>query len=446
MSLFAKSEQENLRRVQPLAARMRPRSLDEFIGQTHLLGEAGLLPALIRADRLGSLILYGPPGTGKTTLAHLLAQSTGRRFVTLSAIAVGVKELREALAEAREEVAAGGPATLLFIDEIHRFNRAQQDALLADVEAGIVSLVGATTSNPVFAISGALLSRSKVFEFRPLARDEIERLVTTALRDRERGLGDRGLSIEPEAIDVLSALTDGDARQSLATLEIAAELTEETGQQIGPAQIRAALVTRSHQYDVSGTEHFDCASALIKSLRGSDVDAAFYWLARMLASGEEIRFLCRRLVILASEDIGNADPQALLLAVACFTACEQVGLPEAKYMLAQTVAYLACAPKSNAATRAIGAALEDVASQRVVPVPRHLRSRPPVSEATAGTVPADPTNYVYSHDSESGIVAQEYLGIDRTYYDPVDRGFESELRARLRFIRQELGRTTPNSI
>ena len=439
MSLFAKAEQENLQRVQPLAARMRPRSLDEFLGQSHILGPAGLLRQLIQADRLGSLILYGPPGTGKTTLAQLLAQATGRRLLTLSAIAAGVKDLREALAEAREQVVTGGPATLLFVDEIHRFNRAQQDALLSDVEQGVVSLVGATTSNPVFAISGALLSRSKVFEFRPLSPEDIARLVDRALADRERGLGGRGLTIDPAAVDLLAALTDGDARQSLATLEIAAELAADGKRRIAPEHIRAAVATRSFQYDVSGTEHFDCASALIKSIRGSDVDAAIYWLARMLASGDEIRFLSRRLVILASEDIGNADPQALPMAVACFTGCEQVGLPEAKYLLAQTVAYLACAPKSNAATRAIQAALQDIAEQRVIPVPRHLQNRPAAPDERN----PDAAQYLYAHHAESGIVAQEYLGIDRVYYEPVDRGFESELRERLRFIREQLGKPSP---
>ncbi len=441
MSLFEPTEKANLARAQPLAARMRPHVLADFVGQQHFLGADGLLRKLIRADRLGSLIFFGPPGSGKTTLAHLLAAETGRRLVELSAISNGVKELRAVLARARDDLATGDRATILFVDEIHHFNRGQQDALLADVEEGVVSLIGATTSNPYFAINGALLSRSKLFEFLPLTAEEIQTLVRRALSDPVRGLGDRNLAIEEQAIEVLAHLSDGDARQALATLEIAAATATAEGSKISVQVVRDSMVKRAFNYDVTGDEHFDCASALIKSIRGSDVDAAVYWLARMLAGGEEIRFLCRRLVILGSEDIGNADPSALPLATACFTACEQIGLPEAKYLLAQTVTYLACAPKSNASTKAIASALDDVHNQRVVPVPRHLRSR---GYAGAKTL-KNGEGYKYSHDSSDGIVAQEYLGVDRQYYHPTDRGFEAELAKRLIEIRRKLKEAEPPS-
>jgi putative ATPase len=434
MSLFEQTERANRERARPLAARMRPRSLSEFVGQRHFLDPAGLLTRLIQADRLGSLIFFGPPGCGKTTLAQLLAGETGRRFVELNAISHGVKELREVLRQARDELSAGEPAWLLFVDEIHRFNRSQQDVMLADVEEGVISLIGATTSNPYFAINGALLSRSRIFEFQPLSREELEMVVRRALSDRQRGLGHPDWTIDPEAIDLLSELSDGDARQALATLEIAAATAPPGQARITAEGIRASTLKRAWNYDPSGSEHYDCASALIKSIRGSDADAAIYWLARMLAGGEELRFLCRRLVILASEDIGNADPRALPLAVACFTACEQVGLPESKYMLAQTVTYLACAPKSNASTRAISAALEDVENRRIVPVPRALRSSGYRGAASLG----HGLGYQYAHDAPEGVAAQEYLGVDRQYYQPVERGFESELASRMVQLRRML--------
>ena len=350
MSLFEQAEQQNIQRVQPLAARLRPQTLNDFVGQKHLLGPGRLLRRLIDADRIGSSIFFGPPGTGKTTLARILATETHRKFVQLSAVLHGVKDLREVLEQARNDLATGDRSTLLFIDEIHRFNRSQQDALLDDVEHGVVSLIGATTSNPFFAVNGALLSRSQLFSFEPLTLGDIKELVERALSDRKLGLGELGLNIDAAAIEVLSKISDGDARRVLSILEIAALSLPKSEKRLGVQAIRDSASERSYVYDSSGQEHYDCASALIKSLRGSDPDAALYWLARMLEGGEDIRFLCRRLVILASEDIGNADPHALPLAVSCFQACEQIGLPESKYILAQTVTYLACCPKSNAAT------------------------------------------------------------------------------------------------
>ena len=303
-----------------------------------------MLRQLVEADRLGSVIFYGPPGTGKTTLARILAGETKREFAQLSAIMHGVKDLREVLAAARDTLATEGRGTLLFIDEIHRFNRAQQDAMLDDVENGVVTLIGATTSNPFFAVNGALVSRSQVFQFEPLGDDEIQTIINRAIADRQRGLGDRQIEVDEAAMNYLAQTSDGDARKALSVFETAVISAGKTeGVKLSLNDIRNATGTRAFQYDATGDEHYDCASALIKSIRGSDPDAGIYWLARMLEGGEDIRFLCRRLIILASEDIGNADPQALPLAVACSQACEQIGLPECQLTLSQTVAYLACA-------------------------------------------------------------------------------------------------------
>ncbi len=439
MSLFESIEKANLDRAKPLAARMRPRGLDEFVGQQHFLGPDKLLRRLVTEDRLGSVIFFGPPGTGKTSLARILATETKREFAQLSAIMHGVKDLREILTQARDRLAAGGPGTLLFIDEIHRFNKAQQDALLADVEEGIVTLIGATTSNPFFAVIGALVSRSTIFQFEALSVEEIRKLLRTALCDRERGLGDQAIEFDDDALEHLAAVCDGDARQALSVLEtavfsLANPSQESASKHLTLAVIREAIAHRAIQYDATGDEHYDCVSALIKSIRGSDPDAGVYWLARMLEGGEEIRFLCRRLIILASEDIGNADPTALTLAVACSTACEQIGLPEAQLILSQTVTYLACAPKSNAATVAIGEAVKDIREGRIVPVPRDLRD----GHYSGGKQLGHGVGYQYSHDEPDGIAAQDYLGIEREYYRPVDRGFESELQQRLAEIRKKL--------
>jgi putative ATPase len=434
MSLFEKSERENLARTQPLAARMRPRKLSEFVGQQHFLGEGRLLFRLLQADRLGSMIFYGPPGTGKTTLARLLASESKQRFQQLSAINSGVKELREVLLAARDEVTAGGRATLLFIDEIHRFNKTQQDALLPDVEEGVVTLIGATTSNPFFAVNNALISRSRVFQFEALAVEDILILLKRAITDTQQGLGRYPMEVQPGALEFLAEVCDGDARQALSALEIAVLSSNDRPIMLSIDLMRESLQRRSVQYDPSGDEHYDCASALIKSIRGSDPDAGLYWLARMLAAGEDIRFICRRLVILASEDVGNADPQALPLAVACMQACEFVGLPECQLTLSQTVCYLACAPKSNAATTAIGKANHDIREGRILPVPRILRD---AHYAGAKSLEHG-DGYQYSHNAADGVAAQDYLGIDAEYYHPVDRGAEKEIGQRLAAIRAKL--------
>ncbi|MCO6046494.1 replication-associated recombination protein A [Aeoliella sp. ICT_H6.2] len=434
--LFAKAEEGNLKRVAPLPARMRPRTIKEFTGQQHLVGEGQLLWRLLKAQKLGSVIFYGPPGTGKTTLARLLAQHLSYNFRQLSAVTSGVKDLREVLEAARDNVATGGRPTLLFLDEIHRFNRAQQDALLPDVEDGVVILVGATTSNPFFAVNSALVSRSRVFEFQPLAPADIRTLLQQAIADPQRGLGQYKISAADEALDFLADICDGDARQALSTLEIAVLSSDPDS---GPVTLTKDLVAsavqrRAVSYDTSGDEHYDCASALIKSIRGSDPDAALYWLARMLEGGEDVRFVCRRLVILASEDIGNADPQALPLAVAAMQATEFVGLPECQLTLSQAVTYLACAPKSNAATVAISVARTDIREGRTVPVPRHLRDRHYSGAKRLG----HGEGYEYSHNAADGVAAQDYLGVDREYYQPTDRGFERELQDRLAKIREKL--------
>jgi putative ATPase len=434
MSLFEQAEQQNLQRAQPLAARMRPASLDEFVGQQHFLGEGKLLRRLLKADRLGSVIFYGPPGTGKTTLARLLATESRRRFRQLSAVTSGVKDLREVLEKARDDLAAGGLRTLLFVDEIHRFNKTQQDALLPDVEDGVVTLVGATTSNPFFAVNSALVSRSQIFQFESLSGDEIKTLVERALADPHRGLGRHEVNLHDDALEFLAEVSDGDARRALTALEIGVLSSDERPLEFTRALAEESVQRKAVEYDATGDAHYDAVSALIKSLRGSDPDAALYWLARMLEAGEDVRFLCRRLVILASEDVGNADPQALPLALAAMQACEFVGLPECQLTLAQAVTYLACAPKSNAATVAIGEARQDIREGRLLPVPRHLRDA-----HYRGAKQLDHgTNYEYSHNAEGGVAAQDYLGVEREYYRPVDRGFEREIGKRLAAIREKL--------
>ena len=444
MSLFADAEEVQFELQLPLAAKMRPTRLSEFVGQEHFLGPGKLLRRLIDARRLGSILLYGPPGTGKTTLANLLAAETGGRLKQLSAVTSGVKELREVLAWARDEIATGQPRPLLFIDEIHRFNRSQQDALLPDVEAGIVTLIGATTSNPFFAINGALLSRSQIFQFQPLTESDLVKLLRRALADRQRGLGNIAVEVQADALETLARLSEGDARRALGALEVAVLSTPTRPVVLTADLVRESMQRKTIQYDPTGDEHYDVSSALIKSIRGSDPDAALYWLARMLEAGEDIRFICRRLVILASEDIGNADPQALPLAVSAAHACELVGLPECQLTLSQAVIYLACALKSNSATTAIGSALNDVRQGELIPVPIHLRDKHYSGAERLG----HGQGYRYSHDEPDGIASdQDYLGVDRIYFQPSDRGWEAQMSQRLAEVRARvatnLGRPKP---
>ncbi len=434
MSLFDASEEANRRQAQPLAARMRPTTLEEFVGQEHFLGEGKLLRRLLKADRLGSVIFYGPPGTGKTTLARLLASETRSKFCQISAVTSGVKELREVLGEARDRLSADGQKTLLFVDEIHRFNKAQQDVLLPDVEDGVVVLVGATTENPFFTINSALVSRSRIFQFEPLSAEQVKTLIRRALADPQRGLGRYQVHLDEEALEFLAEVSDGDARRALSALEVGVLSDPRPVIEFTRQLAEESVQRKAVQYDRLGDAHYDAISALIKSIRGSDPDAAIYWLARMLEGGEDVRFLARRLVILASEDVGNADPQALPLAMAAAHACELVGLPECQLNLAQAVIYLACAPKSNAATVAIGEARRDVCEGRLLPVPVHLRGTGYAGAKRLG----HGEGYQYAHDHPDALAAQDYLGVEREYYRPTDRGLERGLAERLKATRARL--------
>ncbi len=434
--LFSASRAANVARAAPLAARMRPRRLAEYVGQEHLLAPGRLLRRLIEADRVGSAILHGPPGTGKTTLAEIIARETRRRFVELSATAAGVKEVREALDAARRRLEDDGQHTCLFVDEIHRFNKAQQDVLLPDVERGVVALVGATTQNPSFALTTALVSRSRLFALEPLSPADVAAILRRAVADREQGLGAEQVALDEDALSFLVESSDGDARRALGALEVGVLSESRRPLVFDLALARESVQRKAVAYD-AGDTHYDCSSALIKSIRGSDADAGLYWLARMLEGGEDVRFLARRLVILASEDVGNADPRALLVAVAAMQATEFVGLPECQLPLSQAVTYLALAPKSNACTTAIAAARADVRERGVIPVPRHLQDRHSASAKAFGRG----AGYRYAHDHADGVVAQEYLGVEKRYYEPTDRGEERAMAERLERIRRRLAGT-----
>jgi putative ATPase len=427
IDIFADVRDQNRKKAQPLAARMRPRTIDEFVGQEHFFGPGKLLRRMLQADRLSSLIFYGPPGTGKTALAQVIAQHTKSRFRVLNATASGIKEVRELLEQARRDLELHGERTILFVDEIHRFNKAQQDVLLPDVEEGVVILIGATTENPFFAINSPLVSRSQIFTFEPLTREHIKTLLLRALKDTERGLGETKVNLHPDALEFLAEMSDGDARRALTALEIGVKSSTTEPVEFTLEVAQDSIQRKVLNYDPTGDTHYDLASAFIKSMRGSDPDAAIYWLARMLEAGEDPRFVARRIVILASEDVGNADPQALLVATAAWHAVEMVGMPEAQLTLAQAVIYLATAPKSNSATMAIAAAREDVQKGRTIPVPKHLRDASYFGAKQFG----HGQGYKYAHDGEGGFVAQDYLGVDRTYYEPTDRGYEAEIAKRL---------------
>lgn len=433
--LFDQQEQSNLEEARPLAARMRPQNLDEFIGQSHFLGEGKLLRRMLKADRLGSLIFYGPPGTGKTSLAEIIARQTKSAFVQLNAASAGVKEVRAVLEQARDRLKTGGQRTVLFVDELHHFNKTQQDVLLPDVEAGVVSLIGATTANPFFSLVSALISRSQVFEFRSIDKEDVLTLLRRATTDAKRGLGRLKVEYDDDALQFLAEICDGDARRALTALEIGVRSLDPKQGRFDLAVAEESIQKKAILYDADGDQHYDVASAFIKSMRGSDPDAAVYWLARMLEAGEDPRFIARRIVILASEDVGNADPQALVLAVAAAEATERIGMPECRIILSQAVTYLATAPKSNAAYKAVDAALDDVRHQRVVPVPTHLQDKHYAGAKQLG----HGEGYQYSHDFEGGYVEQDYLGVDRTYYDPTDRGYEAEIRRRMERLRGEAG-------
>lgn len=421
----------------PLAARMRPRTLDEFVGQEHLVGPGRILHRLVESGQLVSLVLYGPPGTGKTTLARILARSARAHFEPLNAVTSGAADIRRVAHEAADRLRFHGQRTVVFVDEIHRFNRAQQDLLLPHVEDGTLVLIGATTENPFFALNSTLVSRVRILRLEPLSADQIRRILQRALEDPERGLGRLAVRLEPQALEHLVGSCGGDARVALNALEVAVTTTPpgpDGVRRVGVAAVEEALQRPVLRYDRAGDQHYDTVSAFIKSLRGSDPDAAVYWLVRMLEAGEDPRFVARRMVIHAAEDVGLADPTALLVATAAAHAVEYVGMPEAQIPLAEAALYIACAPKSNAVVRALGKAWDDVRTLPPEPVPPHLRD----SSYPGAAVLGHGRGYRYPHDYPGGFVEQDYLpeGLrGRVYYEPTDRGLEAEIRRRLESLR-----------
>ena len=415
----------------PLPVRMRPASLDEVVGQAHLLAPGSPLRRMVEGSGVASVILYGPPGSGKTTLAALISQATGRRFEALSALSAGVKDVRAVIDSARSALIRG-EQTVLFIDEVHRFSKTQQDALLSAVENRVVLLVAATTENPSFSVVAPLLSRSLILQLRPLTADDIRTVVQRAIED-PRGLGGR-VAVQPEAVDLLVQLAAGDARRALTALEVASETAQAAGEVVSVETIEQSLDKAAVRYDRDGDQHYDVISAFIKSVRGSDVDAALHYLARMLVAGEDPRFIARRLVILASEDIGMADPTALQTAVAAAQTVQLIGMPEAQLTLAHATVHLATAPKSNAVTTALGAAMDDIKAGKAGTVPVHLRDGHYSGAAALGNA----QGYKYSHDDPDGVVTQQYppdelVGVD--YYRPTAHGAESPIVKRLERLR-----------
>ncbi len=433
MDMFTMAMEDNLRRNAPLADRMRPQNINEFVGQKHLLGEGKFLNRAIKADRISSMILFGPPGTGKTTLAMIIANTTNMRFEKLSAVTSGVKDIRSVIDNAEEDLKFYNKRTILFIDEIHRFNKAQQDALLPFVERGVIILIGATTENPYFEVNKALLSRSMVLTLEHLTKEDMLILIKRALSDKEKGLGNYKVDIDRNAIDYLITVADGDARVLLNSLEIGVLSTpsDEYGTiKIDLDTIQECIQVKTARYDKDGDEHYDTVSAFIKSMRGTDPNATIYWLAKMINAGEDPKFIARRIIIAASEDVGNADPTALQVAIAAFNAVSIIGMPEGRIPLAQAALYVATAPKSNSSNVAIDKALEDIKNLEIGKVPLHLKDAHYKGAEKLG----HGKGYKYPHDYPGNYILQDYLPDefkDKEYYIPSDNGYEKEIKERL---------------
>jgi putative ATPase len=433
MDLFEYMRNSKMEKEAPLAARMRPRKLDEVVGQEHIIGKDTLLYRAIIADMLSSLIFYGPPGTGKTTLAKVIANTTSANFTQINATAAGKKDMEEVVAKAKDLQGGYGKRTILFIDEIHRFNKAQQDYLLPFVEDGTLTLIGATTENPYFEVNGALISRSLIFELKPLSREAITQLIQIAVTDTERGMGAYKGLIDQDALEFLADVSGGDARHALNAVELALLTTKRSQDGLIHLTLDVAqecIQRRAVRYDKGGDNHYDTISAFIKSMRGSDPNAAVYYLARMLYAGESVTFIARRIMICASEDVGNADPTALQVAVSASLAVERVGMPEAQIILSQAASYVACAPKSNSAVNAISAAWQTVEQTGSLPIPPHLQDAHYKGSAKLGRG----TGYLYAHDFPNHYVKQQYLPtelMDAAFYVPSDSGYEKQIKAHL---------------
>ncbi len=440
-NLFDYMRNANMDKEAPLAARMRPRTLEEVVGQEHIVGKDKLLYRAIKADKISSVIFYGPPGTGKTTLARVIANTTSAEFTQINATVAGKKDMEEVVAKAKELQGMYGRRTILFIDEIHRFNKAQQDYLLPFVEDGTVVLIGATTENPYFEVNGALLSRSVLFELKPIPPEAVRELLRKAVYDGERGMGAYDAVIDEEALDFLADVSGGDARHALNAVELGIMTTGRSADGRIHITLKVAqecIQKKAVRYDKTGDNHYDTISAFIKSMRGSDPDAAVYYLARMLYAGEDAAFIARRIMICAAEDVGNADPQALTVATSASLAVERIGMPEAQIILAQAAAYVACAPKSNAGCQAIFQAMETVRDTGSLPIPPHLQDAHYKGAAKLGRG----TGYKYAHDYPNHYVRQQYLPYEldgREFYKPTANGFEAKIREHMKWLREETG-------
>ena len=437
MDLFEYMREQNMENDAPLASRLRPTTLDEVVGQQHIVGKDKLLYRAIKADKLSSIIFYGPPGTGKTTLAKVIANTTSANFMQINATSAGKKDMEEVVEAAKNNQGMYGKKTILFIDEIHRFNKGQQDYLLPFVEDGTIILIGATTENPYFEVNGALLSRSVIFELKKLGKDDIKVLLKRAITDVEKGMGSYNASIDDDALEFLADVSNGDARAALTAIELGVLTTERSDDGIIHITIDVAsecIQKRVISYDKKGDNHYDTISAFIKSMRGSDPDAAVYYLARMLYAGEDVKFIARRIMIAASEDIGNADPMAMVIAAACAQEVERVGMPESQIILAQAVTYMATAPKSNAAVEAISKAMQVVRDTKTPPVPTHLQDAHYGSAHKLG----HGVGYKYPHNYPNNYVKQQYLpdGLtDQVFYEPSDNGYEAKIKEHFRKIK-----------